>query len=147
MLITSLQAAKKVCELSNWCVTNLSLQKIIYFCHMFHLGKHQKPLINEVFEAWIYGPVLPKLYDKLKIYGADYISDNFYNVSDIGDKEINSFLEEVAGALLQRKPWELVTLTHSKTGAWAKNYVSGVNRKISNEDILEEYREFNERNK
>lgn len=148
MNFSSFQIARKICELSTWQVTNLSLQKILYFCHMIYLGENNgKPLVEENFQAWMYGPVLPNLYEKLKIFGADPIANRFYGVEDIQDKQLNSFLERVAGALLKRKPWELVTLTHSKTGAWAKNYISGQNKKISNEDILEEYREFNERYK
>lgn len=145
MAMSSLMIAKKICELSNWQITNLSLQKIIYFCHMIYLGRNNgEPLVEEDFQAWMYGPVLPTLYEKLKIFGAQPIKNRFYRVNEIDDQSINSFLEEIAGALLKREAWELVTLTHSKTGAWAKNYVSGFNKKISNEDILEEYVGFNE---
>ncbi len=49
-------------------------------------------------------------------------------------------MEEIGKALITRKPWELVTLTHNKDGAWAKNYTPNWNKIISKYDILEEYK-------
>lgn len=140
MSISSYQAAKKICELSNWTVTNLSLQKILYFIHMFYLGEERKTLINEDFEAWMYGPVIPSLYNQFKRFGADPIRNIFYDTKDISDDEINSFIEEIGVALIKRKPWELVTLTHNKEGAWAKNYSPKWNKIIPQNDILKEYK-------
>ena len=130
--------AKKICELSNWRITNLSIQKVIYFCHMFYLGANNgKPLIDESFEAWDYGPVLPSLYHKLKMFGADPIESLLFTFTeDIKDVIVNKLIEEVAGALVDREAWELVALTHSKKGAWVKNYYPNLNKKISNTDIL-----------
>ncbi len=143
MTVASLRVAQKICELSDWKVTNLSLQKIIYFCHMIYMGRNEgTSLVEDDFQAWMYGPVLPTLYEKYKKYGADSIPNRFYGVAAITDENLNSFIEEVAGALLKREPWELVTLTHSKNGAWAKNYVPGHNKTIPNADIIEEYAEF-----
>lgn len=136
------QIAKKICALSNWRITNLSIQKVIYFCHMFYLGKNDgKPLINELFEAWDYGPVLPSLYQRLKMFGAGPIEPLIFTFTDnIKDSAVNKLIDTVAGALVQRDPWQLVALTHNKLGAWAKNYTPSSNIKIANKDILEEYK-------
>lgn len=146
MSITPLQAAKNICELGHWKVSNLSLQKILYFCHMVYMGRNEgKFLLDESFEAWMYGPVLPSLYHTLKIFGSKHITNSFSGVEDILEDDTRSFLAEVGGALLKRDPWDLVTLTHTKEGAWAKNYEPYCQREISNKDILEEYKVFNER--
>lgn len=135
------QIAKKICILSSWRITNLSIQKVIYFCHMFYLGMNNgKPLVSESFEAWNYGPVLPSLYQGLKMFGADPIEPLIFNfIKDIENSSISKLVDEVAGALVNRDAWELVALTHSKSGAWVKNYHPGFNNKIPNTDILEEY--------
>ena len=39
-------------------ITNLSLQKIVYFCHVWSLIEFDRPLVKQRFEAWQYGPVL-----------------------------------------------------------------------------------------
>lgn len=143
MDISSFQIAKKICELGNWNVTNLSIQKILYFCHMFYLGKtNGKPLVNEFFEAWDYGPVLPNLYKELRMFGANSVeSVFFYKINSLENEKINSLIEPIAKDLVKRSAWQLVALTHSRNGAWAKNYVPGMNECIPNEDILIEYKE------
>ena len=63
MAIAPLKAAKFVCETGGWNITNLSLQKILYFCHLAFLGENEgKPLFDKNFEAWELGPVLRSVY-------------------------------------------------------------------------------------
>ena len=56
-------------------VTQMKLQKMVYFAHGYHLAKYGKPLITEDFEAWKFGPVVPDIYQSYKLYGSDYIID------------------------------------------------------------------------
>ncbi|WP_341792630.1 Panacea domain-containing protein [Rickettsia endosymbiont of Ceutorhynchus obstrictus] len=42
-------------------ITQLKLQKLIYFAQGIHLALFDKPLFNEEIEAWEFGPVAPKL--------------------------------------------------------------------------------------
>jgi uncharacterized phage-associated protein len=55
-------------------VTNMALNKILYFSHGWHLAVHEAPLITVAFEAWDYGPVLPLLYHQFKGFGDREIS-------------------------------------------------------------------------
>jgi uncharacterized phage-associated protein len=48
---------------------HLKLQKLVYIAHGWHLAISGKPLLNTPVQAWAYGPVLPELYQKLKVYG------------------------------------------------------------------------------
>jgi uncharacterized phage-associated protein len=43
-------------------VTNLALQKLLYFAHAIFLVETSKPLVSGYFEAWQYGPVHPLVY-------------------------------------------------------------------------------------
>jgi len=88
MAISALQAARKICELSKWTVTNLKLQKILYIAHMVYMGRNKKPLIFEQFEAWDYGPVVNSLYHYVKIFGDQPIKKSiFYDVEDVSNEE------------------------------------------------------------
>ena len=47
-------------------LTNMRLQKMVFFCHARWLKEQGRPLITEPVVAWPHGPVTPVLYDALK---------------------------------------------------------------------------------
>lgn len=49
-------------------VTNLALNKILYFCHAWRLAQFKQPLLSTTFEAWDHGPVIPSVYHQFKRY-------------------------------------------------------------------------------
>jgi uncharacterized phage-associated protein len=50
-------------------LSNLALNKIIYFAHAWFLAIHSRPLVDSPFEAWQFGPVHPQVYRQMKRYG------------------------------------------------------------------------------
>lgn len=106
---------------------------------MVHLGRFGTPLIDESFEAWDYGPVVPLLYHKMKIFGADPVGDRFYNATSLAP-ETDAVLVEVCEKLKNYSGGQLVANTHNPRGAWAANYAPRSNKAISNDDIIKEYR-------
>ncbi|QZN99150.1 Panacea domain-containing protein [Chenggangzhangella methanolivorans] len=70
MTVSALSAARTLGELRDWTLSNLEIQKILYLAHMYHLGRTGQPLINEAFEAWDYGPVVPEVYGRAKGTGS-----------------------------------------------------------------------------
>lgn len=133
-------AASFVCEKSGWKVSNLALQKILYIAHMVHLGRTGDPLVASPFEAWDYGPVAPRLYHRVKAFGSKPIPDIF-DGEEPRDGPERETLEEACSYLLDKKPAELIAITHWEGGAWAKHYIPGVKGiVIPDEDIREEYR-------
>ena len=79
---------------ANWFIENLSkitplkLQKLIYFAHGWHLAIRDQPLIDELVEAWEYGPVIPNVYHEFKVFGNQPITETgtVWEMSD--DKKI-----------------------------------------------------------
>jgi uncharacterized phage-associated protein len=47
-------------------LTNLALQKLLYFAHALFLIEHRRPLVSGYFEAWEFGPVHPAAYQAFK---------------------------------------------------------------------------------
>ena len=47
-------------------MTNMKLQKMLYYQQGFHLAYFGLPLFDEDIEAWMYGPVVPSMYEKYK---------------------------------------------------------------------------------
>src|SRR5689334_22090572 len=54
-------------------ITNMALNKILYFAHGWSLAQRSEPLISATFEAWQYGPVLPLIYRQFSRAGSDTI--------------------------------------------------------------------------
>lgn len=68
-------------------VSPKKLQKLLYYVQAWHLVHLDSPLLEEDFEAWVHGPVLPSLYHELKSYG-------FNNIEVIND-ELDSSQERI----------------------------------------------------
>lgn len=47
-------------------LTNLKLQKLLYYADAWHLALYDKELTNERFEAWVHGPVAVSQYHRFK---------------------------------------------------------------------------------
>ncbi|HEX3862745.1 MAG TPA: type II toxin-antitoxin system antitoxin SocA domain-containing protein [Stellaceae bacterium] len=142
MSIAAIDAARRVCELSGWTVPNLQLQKILYITHMIYAGRHNGDrLIRESFEAWDYGPVIPSLYRKVRIFGSKPVQDIFAFAKPSLPPGIDAVVKEGCDYLLTKSHAQLVAMTHRDDGAWSKNYTPNMmGRIIQQEDILEEYK-------
>lgn len=143
MTVHSLTAAKKVCELRDWSVTNLEINKILYVAHMVSLGRSggSVPLVSENFQAWDYGPVLPNVYCKAKIFGNSPVQNIFQLYPDLANGDDARVLEETVNMLKNKSAGQLVAITHWEKGAWASHYVPGAKGVvIPNQDIFDEYR-------
>jgi uncharacterized phage-associated protein len=140
-MIKSMTAAQRICSQGQWLVTNLQVQKILYLIHMVHMGRTGgKKLISAPFEAWDYGPVEPNLYHRVKIFGDRPIKNIFLSEPDISGTPEAAIIDEGCQFVLSIKPSELVAMTHTEGGAWAKNYVAGAKGVvIPDKDILDEY--------
>lgn len=109
-------------------VTNLALQKLLYFAHGHFLVRSGKPLVNGSFEAWQYGPVHPAIYHEFKIHGADPIIGRAVarNVMTglekplpaVTDQSVRDMLRFVLSAYGTLSPGRLVEISHAPKGPW-----------------------------
>lgn len=49
-------------------VSNLKLQKLLYYVQAWHLAVFERPLFSERFQAWVHGPVIPEVYRRFNHY-------------------------------------------------------------------------------
>lgn len=134
-------------------MTQLSLQKLVFFCHAWSLVELGSPLVKHQFEAWQYGPVLQYLYRDFKENESSPISTRAQKLNpETGEKVVVSYdLDEPTRLLLDRvisfygrlRPGTLVELSHVEGGPWHEvwNHAGRVNPGmiISNESILDYY--------
>ena len=75
-MYSALDIAKYIIDYSNrrdTPVSNLQLQKILYYIQMNFYRRLNKPAFNEDIEAWRYGPVVSSVYNVYCMYGASDI--------------------------------------------------------------------------
>jgi len=111
-------------------LTNLHLQKVVYFAHGNYWHRNRLHLVVNRFEAWDHGPVVSELYHALKKFGDkavlgraerfDFELRDFILVHDIFDASVTAFLDEMLLFYGRMDPWELVKLSHEPGGAWAE---------------------------
>ncbi len=106
-------------------ISNLQLQKFLYFIQVEFLQAHNRPLFNDEIEAWPYGPVVREVYTRFSIKGASPLPYNYDTEIDIDAmKIINNVIEE----RIEIPVWDLVDETHEINGAWYKTYNNGTGK-------------------
>lgn len=134
-------------------VTNLGLQKITYFCHVWFLVSVNKPLIKQNFEAWEFGPVLPYLYRFFKEPGDQKITTRATKLDpETGNNVIakinidngeESLLESIVSFYSKLSVNQLVEQSHVSGGPWHEvwHHEEKVNpgMQISNQAIIKFY--------
>jgi len=116
-----IEIANKIVSLSNIevgdLISNLKLQKLLYYVQGFNLAKHNEPLFNEDICAWIYGPVIPEAYHHFKKYGSGHIEiDNedyqkyYVDFSDIETK----LIFDIWNVYGQYSAYRLMRFTHDE---------------------------------
>lgn len=107
-------------------LTNLKLQKMLYFAQVEYLKEKGVPLFDDPIEAWQYGPVVPVVYDWLKFCGAYQISKFDVETSADGlDEATIDFLERIWKKYSRYSAFGLVDKTHEPGSVWSKTYDDG----------------------
>lgn len=96
-------------------ISNLKLQKLLYYAQGCVLAIKGKPLFEEKIYAWEHGPVIPEIYHKYKSFGKNGIDfAEQYNIGII-DNETEVILRQVYDEFGQYSAWKLRNMTHEET--------------------------------
>lgn len=102
-----------VCQENGRTLTNLHLQKIMYFALKFAMEDelYQRDNFEEIYDepfyVWQYGPVVPVVYNEFKIFGSGDILGEF-DRDDEKFGEMNDFINELS----EINPFYLVEISH-----------------------------------
>src|ERR1700743_2334532 len=96
-------------------ITNLKLQKLIYYAQGFSLALFDKELFSEEIYAWMHGPVVPEVY---KLFNSNESTDipvpkEIYLT--IFSEDQSSILKEVWDVYGQFSAWKLRNMTHEES--------------------------------
>lgn len=97
-------------------ISNLKLQKLVYYAQAWFVANYEKPLFKGEFQAWVHGPVLPELYRTYKERGSSPIptSRELEEVEKALDPAILEYLKEVARVYMPSGAYELELMTHQE---------------------------------
>jgi uncharacterized phage-associated protein len=95
-------------------ISNLKLQKLVYYAQGFHLALYDEHLFPEHIEAWTHGPVVPSLYHQYKEYGAGPIPKPENIDFELFDPRVRELLDEVHAVFGQFSAWKPRNMTHEE---------------------------------
>ena len=110
----------KKCIIDKHPVTDMQLQNILYCIQKEYLKTTGKPMFDDDFYAWAFGPVIPSVYYRYSGFGADAISFDA-EVLCINTK-IAKFIDPIIKRVRIMKPWDIVAEIHKNGGAWKEAY-------------------------
>src|SRR5262249_37367603 len=131
-------------------LTQVSLQKTVFYAHGWHLVLKTGPLVNDEFEAWRYGPVVRSLRESFRTFGRRPIKGKrAYFYDPISDEtayrqyelppDDRKFLLHMLSFYGKLDPFILVRMTHREGSPWseaiAQTTQANLGRIISNEVI------------
>lgn len=136
-------------------LSNLALQKLLYFSHARCLIEKKAPLVSGYFEAWQFGPVHPGAYKAFKESGdkfiryraqrSDLLSGKKVALPRIEDTDIQRLLRDIIRSYGRMTAGRLVELSHAKGAPW--EYVvcqardkMAIGMRISDTVILERFK-------
>lgn len=104
-------------------ISNLKLQKMMYYQQGFHLAYFGTPLFDEDIVVWQYGPVVPSVYQEYKSFESNSISTSKEGISLSDDEEelFNNVYEEYN----QFSAVALMKMTHEET-PWKTTEINSV---------------------
>lgn len=119
----------------NKTVSNLKLQKILYFVQAEFLVTKGRPCFAEDIEAWAFGPVVPEVYHEYKVFGSANIPSFGRSLRPvILMKEDQKLVDGIVDECARYSASDLVEITHNQS-PWMDAYVPGSNNVISKESI------------
>ena len=145
MEYNAIEIAKYVINNATYEISNLELQKIMYYIQAAFLVERNKQCFREELCAWEYGPVVKEVYDEFKVYGRSIIPPQeqadkiVFDAKTFGVKRVKDELIICEGdkIIINRvlkaysdiqDPFELVEKTHSED-PW-------INARITPEKII-----------
>jgi uncharacterized phage-associated protein len=116
-------------------VTNLSLQKLVFFSHAYFLAERGLALVDEPFEAWQYGPVSRTLYlcfrdleaqpIDVRATAIDPLRLTVRELAHIVDETVIGYLTSIFSFFGRLPAGALVDLSHEQGSPWSAVWKNG----------------------
>lgn len=144
-------------KLKNEKLDLMKLQKLIYFAHGWHLAIKNNPLLDELIQAWQYGPVVSSIYHEFKEFGNNPITRSATNLIviesvippqfcldtpqiDIDDDFSKKLLDKIWEQYGKLTAIQLSNMTHQPGTPWEETWKPGIPKGTAIDDkLIKEY--------
>jgi uncharacterized phage-associated protein len=114
-------------------IDQMKLQKLLFYAHAWHLALKDRPLFEDDFEAWPWGPVVRDIYSQTRGYGRSPISGRLAELQKVGgnaldwkfstpggvdSEELKEFIREVWDTHKTYSGVQLSNSTHARGEPW-----------------------------
>ena len=129
------------CDKNGLRITNLQLQKILFFIQKENIRKKGYGIFSNRIEAWQYGPVIPDVFYEFAGFGAMKLvlyEDLFSEISSKDtfiDNDSKKIIENILKECIYISPWDLVAKSHVSDGAWSNSISIAERYPITDQDI------------
>lgn len=142
--ISALDVAKYFLSIANSegdLISNLKLQKLLYYAQAWYLVNYDKPLFKEAIQPWELGPVIREVYSKFKKFKSSPIvyKSTGREAGVFTDKQLN-YLNEFYDVFSKFTAHELVNMTHNEL-PWKEAFEKNM-EEIPLEIMKEHYAKF-----
>ncbi|MDR1451207.1 MAG: DUF4065 domain-containing protein [Helicobacteraceae bacterium] len=144
--VTALDVAKfffAACdEDSGDLISNMKMQKLVYYAQGVHLAMTGERLFDEDIMAWLHGPVVRSLYNELKKFGSGAVELDLKGFDfKIFTPKQREILEDVYNVFGQFSAWALSGKTHNEPPYQiaAKNGVSAGDNSVISDESMRDY--------
>ncbi|MYB34840.1 MAG: DUF4065 domain-containing protein [Gammaproteobacteria bacterium] len=109
-------------------ISPMKIQKLLYIAHGYSLVERDEPLLDEVSEAWKFGPVLNSLYHQCKYFRRHGVNRYLLEIDQDSmerrpspipeDEYVGDIVDFVWETYGNELPMNLSAWTHEKGGPW-----------------------------
>ena len=117
-------------------MTNLKLQKLLYYSYVWKLVLNDEKIFNDELEAWEFGPVVRKEYTRLKKYENKPIEVKAIQTDiNLLSKDLRGYLDTIWHSYGKYEASYLVEMTHNEK-PWINTFNPNSNKKQIIKDSL-----------
>lgn len=121
-------------------ITNLKLQKLLYYAYVWKLILDDEKLFSDEVEAWDFGPVVKKEYNRLKKYSDKPIkADAIQTDTNLLSPDLSKYLNTIWHSYGKYDAWALVEITHNED-PWLQTFNNKkIKKKVITNELIKDF--------
>ncbi len=119
----------------------MKLLKLTYIAQGYYLGLCKRPLFHNEIQAWKYGPVIPDLYEMIKVYNKKPVDIEIIDLHTSKNLETfdEDFLRVIWDSYKEYTGLQLSDKTHEEGSPWYEVFSDNVLDTVMSNEMIKDY--------